>query len=436
MPGLLDDRQEWGGGLLGNPVVYRGAIIPRVKTADGETGWGWPQMALDAYQAMKAPGDVWQGKLDPRSQEGQERAMNLAGLLTLGSGAIPKAAGSLNMGIGKPIKAFHGSPHDFDKFDLSKIGTGEGAQAYGHGLYFAENEATAKAYREGLSYTQVAINGTPYEALLSKGSPSPENYAANAWWRFKNIPEAVEFLSQPGNISAEKAAARILKNAKSIDDVPGRMYEVNLHADPNKFLDWDKPLSGQPMAQQSLEPLTSGLKWDAPVGDSKFTLKTPEGKTVLWRDAREGGGGDPREFVGNMPGSTIYSTLPTASSKLGASETLNQLGIPGIKYLDQGSRGTTGGELIDVFKGPEGWKSKIRVDNRGGVGFMDPGTVFTTSMPFKTEQEARAWAQSKISSGTSNYVVFDPKIIEIVRKYGLGALGLTGLLGAQEDQGQ
>ena len=37
------------------------------------------------------------------------------------------------------IRAYHGSPHDFDKFDLSKIGTGEGAQAYGHGLYFAEN---------------------------------------------------------------------------------------------------------------------------------------------------------------------------------------------------------------------------------------------------------------------------------------------------------
>ena len=27
--------------------------------------------------------------------------------------------------------AYHGSPHDFDKFDMSKIGTGEGAQAYG-----------------------------------------------------------------------------------------------------------------------------------------------------------------------------------------------------------------------------------------------------------------------------------------------------------------
>ena len=35
------------------------------------------------------------------------------------------------------ITAYHGSPHTFDKFSMDKIGTGEGAQAYGHGLYFA-----------------------------------------------------------------------------------------------------------------------------------------------------------------------------------------------------------------------------------------------------------------------------------------------------------
>ncbi len=41
------------------------------------------------------------------------------------------------------IKAYHSSPYDFDKFDLKKIGTGEGAQVYGHGLYFAENPAVS-----------------------------------------------------------------------------------------------------------------------------------------------------------------------------------------------------------------------------------------------------------------------------------------------------
>lgn len=46
---------------------------------------------------------------------------------------------------------YHGSPHTFDKFDVTKMGTGEGSQTYGRGLYFAENPAVAKAYRDSLS---------------------------------------------------------------------------------------------------------------------------------------------------------------------------------------------------------------------------------------------------------------------------------------------
>lgn len=46
-----------------------------------------------------------------------------------------------------PITLYHGSPHEFDQFDISKIGSGEGHQAYGHGLYFAEAEAVSEVYR-------------------------------------------------------------------------------------------------------------------------------------------------------------------------------------------------------------------------------------------------------------------------------------------------
>ena len=43
------------------------------------------------------------------------------------------------------------SPHDFDQFSMEHIGKGEGAQAYGHGLYFAGEKAVAEHYREGLA---------------------------------------------------------------------------------------------------------------------------------------------------------------------------------------------------------------------------------------------------------------------------------------------
>ena len=72
--------------------------------------------------------------------------------------ATDKAMAFSGGGLG--IKAYHSSPHDFDRFDLSKIGTGEGAQVYGHGLYFAENPAVSG---QGGQYWQA------FEEQISRG---------------------------------------------------------------------------------------------------------------------------------------------------------------------------------------------------------------------------------------------------------------------------
>ena len=102
--------------------------------------------------AATLPGDVAQGNTPIRDASGQinpeviGRSADLAGLVSGGSFAAPAERDALGAGI----RAFHGSPHDFDAFDMSKIGTGEGAQVYGSGLYFAENPKTAKAYRDAL----------------------------------------------------------------------------------------------------------------------------------------------------------------------------------------------------------------------------------------------------------------------------------------------
>ena len=44
------------------------------------------------------------------------------------------------------MTVWHGSPYKFKAFNASKIGTGEGAQAFGHGLYVAENPKVAEDY--------------------------------------------------------------------------------------------------------------------------------------------------------------------------------------------------------------------------------------------------------------------------------------------------
>ena len=55
--------------------------------------------------------------------------------------------------------AWHGTPHDFDVFDLGGIGTGEGAQVHGWGLYSAQGRDVAEGYRENLSSAHWTYNG-------------------------------------------------------------------------------------------------------------------------------------------------------------------------------------------------------------------------------------------------------------------------------------
>lgn len=244
------------------------------------------------------------------------------------------------LGSIKPIRAYHGSPHDFDRFDMSKIGTGEGAQAYGHGLYFAENEGVARSYRAALAKPTFSTGLDDLDRMLD------ESYQQVA--RQSTLPVAA---SDAADLVGERLARQRVDALKAGDfpwfervsdmqialdrmkrappETPGRMYEVNIHADPKQFLDWDAPLSAQ------------SDKARAALADMK-----PE-----WT------GGQIYESSRLVPGDFM--------DKRAAASALRERGIPGIKYLDQGSRAA--------------------------------------------------------GDGSRNYVVFDDKLIEILRKYGIMA---------------
>lgn len=65
------------------------------------------------------------------------------------------------------MTVFHGSPYKFDKFDMSKIGTGEGAQAYGHGLYLAEAKGVGTEYARALG-PKTAMSDPEYVAAQAR----------------------------------------------------------------------------------------------------------------------------------------------------------------------------------------------------------------------------------------------------------------------------
>lgn len=133
------------------------------------------------------------------------------------------------------MRAFHGSPHVFDRFDMNKVGTGEGTQAFSHGLYFTTDESLARSFRDRLA------SGAPYKWMASD---NPEQIAAGARAAYgdKAVAELRRQTSGGGyNRIAVKRAIELLKANASVPEVPrGRVYEVELPAD-GQYLNWRKP---------------------------------------------------------------------------------------------------------------------------------------------------------------------------------------------------
>jgi len=277
---------------------------------------------------------------------GWDAASGVANMLTAAAGVLPggrlitKGAREL----AQPIRAYHGSPHNFDRFDMSKIGTGEGAQAYGHGLYFAGNEAVAKSYKSAgpAAYSAVDDVNKRLSALAKEMDANSNGYRN---WR--------------DPVLGEKLAAEYDALMAKRRDL-GHMYEVNIHADPAKFLDWDKPLSAQSApVQKALEQfgIRAQPEQMRAYDDALLEALTTNKNVTLPKQ--------PRDPLGNdiYHGGPRTGGLGGYSNPVAASNTLRDAGIPGIKYLDGGSRAA--------------------------------------------------------GDGSRNYVAFDDKIIEILRKYGL-----------------
>jgi hypothetical protein len=154
------------------------------------------------------------------------------------------------------------SRHSFDKFSSENIGTGEGAQAFGHGLYFAEEEAVAKAYRDALKGRMVTTSDgvtktygqhiTEVEDAIRAAHPNlnPDNIRAAAKSVVDdNLTDAdVEGMGQWEGVYKSGIVAN--KNAQASK---GSMYEVKIDAAAEDFLNWQTPLREQKKLLSALD---------------------------------------------------------------------------------------------------------------------------------------------------------------------------------------
>jgi len=327
-----------------------------------------------------------------------EAAYRIHQAMTTGQGPL---AGALAGVAPRQLITYHGTPHrmaptpknPLGEFDASKIGTGEGAQAYGHGHYLAESPKVAKSYRDKLSDGFTFPGGTKLDssALTDMGFKTPQVKAIISSLNFHqgDVAKASQTIRDNASYlrygSAEQnslqKAADFVSGIKA-NELPssGSLYKVDLPDEQiAKMLDWDKPLSQQPPslgipALKALEAQQQSILSQLVPLENAGKQMTPEGNAL--RAQLDGiAQAVNRYHVGNKTGGDYYTQLALEmGSPKNASEALMQSGVSGIRYLDQGSRASgEGTRNFVVFPGNENMMNIVGREKDGGAIHMTGG---------------------------------------------------------------
>jgi Zn/Cd-binding protein ZinT len=308
------------------------------------------------------------------------------------------------------IIAFHGSASDFNEFKLEEIGTGEGNQAFGYGLYFSDVEDIAKFYRDAVG----AGNEVTYKGRVIKDLDEDyaeenniahmvgqqndikdkkrviQNEIARTLRSLSGIEQSIKDFNENPKVYPLKfsgmeitmdvaegqrdflqrrldAALTVEKNIDKIETKPsGKMYQVSLNVKDNELLDYDGTFEDQsPFAQQAILNSLSEMTLDDAVNLGVDVFSPP--------------------YNGNE------------SMALEGARQIMLDNFTVVRFLNDWSvlRGTeSSGEELLQKHGVKGIKYKA---NKGVGSRIVPET------------------------GEQNYVIFDDKIINIMKKYGIAA---------------
>ena len=245
-------------------------------------------------------------------------------------------------------RVWHGSPHrGIQQFSTEKIGTGEGAQAYGWGLYFANQKDVADFYRRNLSGLLKTGNQQLDDILVSNGGDLQKSISELRQMEESSPPSRRGIWTDALYVAIElDRSGALIRNG-------GQLYEVEIPEDSDMLL-WDKPLSEQP--KNVLAALRRGYEEQG--GDYPDKSATPKTGREIYNDFRALAGG--------------FESMDQRA----ASEYLASLGIKGIKYLDGTSRNAGDGSFnYVVFDGSDTQIVDVKYSANGNIeGFFDKQT--------------------------------------------------------------
>ena len=292
------------------------------------------------------------------------------------------------------IIAFHGSGADFDEFRLEMIGTGEGAQAYGYGLYFTDSEDIAKFYKDavgGKNTYRIRQFDDIGQALKGK-MPLTTDVINNI------IDKKIKVSSLPKE--AQSSVKEILKRKKI--PTTKKMYKVGLAPKPDELLDYDASFSAQSKDVQE-KLLKAGYEVDPNTSGSGGMILD----AIMSNVGREG--------------AHLALGGKRTDARQIASQRMAEAGIPGIRYATNDTRSK---------------QFNLKLDVRGKPYDIGTEPIYARNLDdakrIEAEYKEKGFGVQIEDIRKSNYVIFDDKAVKILEKYGIvGPVAITaGVAGA------
>ena len=247
-------------------------------------------------------------------------------------------------------KVYHGSGADFDHFDHSHMGEGEGAQAYGWGTYVTEVKGIGRTYAEqNAGFRGLKDVGDVEERLMEKARSS--NYDLSRWAATSLVDRAERLLRSGAetyyywNVTHKELLNFVIYDAEGLESDllvdtlriiepedlnfgTHNLYTVEIPDDTGEnYLDWDAPIGNEQIAsirkylsdnyrKQKIED------FDASIAETKNAPNADEVNAWVRR------------------GENVYKTLAhLLGSDKEASKALSEMGFVGIKYPADYRRG-------------------------------------------------------------------------------------------------
>ena len=177
------------------------------------------------------------------------------------------------------IRAFHGTPHEFDKFSLRFINTGEGNQAYGFGIYLAQNQDIANHYAnttfqhdldDKTTIGAAKVDNRYFNARLPEEQLTALQRAALAYIfagsnqneAIRDIRDMLDFITNEKLRDMYRRTLYVLENeilAGRVQVVFPKIYHVMITRPDTDFILWRSPFSKQsPRVQHIMQDMIGG----------------------------------------------------------------------------------------------------------------------------------------------------------------------------------